>query len=365
MEYTITKWSIRELMSLQAAGKLILSPPYQRNFIWSIKDQQCLIQSISKDNPIPNFFVLQKSNGQLEMVDGQQRSRTILSFIQKQFPDLDGEYYSVEKYPEFIDYEFPVTIITDIGSEQIEKFYALVNNTGIHLNKPEVRKAEYYDTNLLNLINEISTSKKFNSLKLFSDGSLKRMNDTDFVSELVVLIKIGHVDKKNHIDEYFREDVRIDEAAEIKLKFNNNLDKINTLNSVFELNKTRYKQRNDFYTLFDFINKNSDINIETLIYFYKILVLISKDIKPTQELCKPLQEYARNCVTQSNSKLARENRLKFFNEIFLNKTSKPNKTQKLILKFYKLELEYITKVNDYTTFNVDSLNAIKNIAFKK
>lgn len=365
MEYTITKWTIEKLMSMQAANKLVLSPPYQRNFIWSIKDQQYLIQSISKGNPIPNFFLLQKANGQLEMVDGQQRSRTILSFIQKQFSDLEGNYYSKEKYPDFLNYEFPVTLITNIGNEQIEKFYALVNNTGIHLNKPEVRKAEYYDTNLLSLINEVSTSKKFDSLKLFSDGSLKRMNDTDFVSELIVLIEKGHVDKKNHIDEYFKTDIRVDEAAEIKMKFYNNLDKINTLNKVFEINKTRYKQRNDFYTLFDFIHKNNDIEIETLIYFYKILVLISKDIKPTQENCKPLQEYARNCVTQSNSKLARQNRLNFFNDLLLNKKAKANKSQISILKFYNLEVTDLKTIDGYTTLNFDSLNAIKKISFKK
>ncbi|WJS93389.1 DUF262 domain-containing protein [Flavobacterium johnsoniae] len=365
MKYTITKWTVEKLLLMQSQGDIILSPPYQRNFIWSIKDQQYLIDSIIKGSPIPNFFLLEKADGKLEMVDGQQRSRTILSFISGQFTDLEGKTYSAQDHPTFLNYEFPVTIITDTEGEQIEKFYALVNKTGVHLNKPEVRKADYYDTNFLNLINEISTSKKVEILNLFSEGSLKRMNDTDFISELIVLIKIGHVDKKNHIDEYFKSDIRTDEASEIKITFNSILDKINLLNKTFEVSKTRYKQRNDFYTLFNFILDNSTIDLDVLKYFYKILVLISKDIKPTQDNCEPLKEYARNCVTQSNSKLARENRLNFFNELLLNKNLKANKTQKLILKFYNLDAKNIVKVGAYTVIDIEELNKIKNITFKR
>jgi uncharacterized protein with ParB-like and HNH nuclease domain len=91
MKYTIAKWTIKKLLSVYEKGMLNLSPPYQRNFIWSISDQQYLIESILKNNPIPNFFLLKKENGYLEMVDGQQRSRTMLSFINNQFKDIHGD----------------------------------------------------------------------------------------------------------------------------------------------------------------------------------------------------------------------------------------------------------------------------------
>jgi len=362
MKFIVTKWTIKKLHDTYKKDLLNLSPPYQRNFIWSITDQRYLIDSIGKSNPIPNFFLLQKNDGILEMVDGQQRSRTILSFVEQQFTDLDNEFFSTTLYPNFWKYEFPVTIITDVEGESIERFYAIVNKTGVHLNKPEVRKADYYDTVLLNLVNEITESKKFKLLKVFSESSLKRMNDTEFVSELIVLIKKGHVDKKNHLDEYFKTDISKDDAAEIKAKFSMILDKVNYLNSYSEIVKTRYKQRNDFYSLFDFILSNPTIPQDILLEFYKILLLIADDIKPSQNDCIPLRDYARNCVTQSNSKAARENRLNFFDSLFLNKNKKPNQVQKEVLDFYGLAHSRVRVFKTYLIIDSAALANVKKIA---
>lgn len=365
MKSTITKWSIKKLYSTYKAENLNLSPPYQRNFIWSIEDQQTLIDSIKKNISIPTFFILEKSKGKYEMIDGQQRSRTIINFIDKQFKDFEGNFYSKTNYPNFLEFNFPVTIIHDIEGFEVQKFYALVNNTGIHLNKPEVRKADFYSTNLLKLVNEITSSRKLKSLKLFSETILKRMNDNEFVSELIILLKDGHVEKKGLIDEYFEKDISEDLSNDLKRKFNSILDKIYFLNSYYPINKTRYKQRNDFYTLFDFIMNYSPYEESEIEYFYKLLVLISSDIKPTQDECESLKEYARNCVTQSNSKIAREKRLKFIESLLLNPKQKPNSTQNDIMKFYKYQDKKLKGLTTYYTLNIRELDKKKNIIFLK
>lgn len=359
MKYIVSKWTIKKLYDTYKKGLLDLSPPYQRNFIWGIKDQQYLIQSIQKNNPIPNFFLLKKGADKLEMVDGQQRSRTIISFIDRQFVDLNKLEFDKTSGKDFLKFEFPVTIISDTEGESIEKFYAIVNKTGIHLNKPEVRKADFYDTNYLKLVNDITQSKDFNGLNIFTDKSLKRMNDIEYVAELVVLVKDGNVDKKENIDDYFKNDLSTVECNNISGKFNFIISKIKLLDKIYKLNNSRYKQKNDFYTLFNFLLKY-DLDIETLKYFYKILVLIGKDIKPNQDKCEPLKEYARNCVTQSNSKSARQNRLKFFENLLLNSNAKPNKVQNAILTFYSLKSSDIKKVGEYTTLNLQKLSSVKS-----
>lgn len=365
MKYTITKWTIKKLYSVFKSEKLELSPPYQRNFIWSTDDQQILIDSVNKRIPIPNFFILEKSVGKYEMVDGQQRSRTIINFIDKTFKDLEGRFYSLKNHSQFLKFQFPVTIIHDVEGASIEKFYALVNKTGIHVNKPEVRKADFYDTKLLKLVEEISNSKKLESLRLFTDKSLKRMNDKEFISELMVLLKDGHVDKKGLLDEYFKQDITTELASELKQKFNSILDKIHLINSYYPLSKTRFKQRNDFYTLFDFILNYEPYAETELIYFYKLLVLISFDIKPTQDKCESLKEYARNCVTQSNSKLARENRLKFFRALLTNHKENANSVQKDLMKFYNYTDLKLKKLNTYFTLPIQRISNQKDIEFLK
>lgn len=365
MKYLITKWNIKKLYSTFKSKKLELSPPYQRNFIWSINDQQILIDSINNNTPVPSFFILKKANGTYEMVDGQQRSRTIINFIDNGFKDARGNFYSKSLYPDFEQFNFPVTVILDLEGADIHKFYALVNKTGIHLNKPEVRKADFYATKLLKLVDEIAASRKLKSLKLFTETTLKRMNDTDFVSELIVLLKDGHVDKKGAIDDYFKEDIDDELFNQLKHHFNTVLDKILILNNYYPINKTRYKQKNDFYTLFDFIINYNPYNETELIYFYKVLVLIGSDIRPTQEACEPLKQYAINCVTQSNSKNARENRLKFFAELLKNQKVKPNFTQREIMKFYNFKAMDLKRVANYYTLNIKELSVTKNIEFLK
>jgi hypothetical protein len=357
MKFIITKWSIKKLYDTFKKGQLNLTPVYQRNFIWSIKDQQYLIQSLQKKNAIPNFFFLQKDKKKLEIVDGQQRSRTIISFIDKQFKDIKGRNFDGDQ--DFLSYEFPVTIITDLEGESIERFYAIVNRTGIHLNKPEVRTAEFYDTNYLKLVNDIVKSPQFKNLGIFSDASLKRMNDIEYVAELVVLIKDGHVDKKDNMDDYFKSDLSTEDCTSIKSKLNDVLTKINLFNKIFPISDTRYKQKNDFYTLVDFLSTHTELSISTLQYFYKILVLIGKDIRPTQENCEPFKEYALNCVTQSNSKTSRANRLKFFNELFINNGEKLNPEQLKINSFYGLKSNDFIKKEDNISLSVEKLSIAK------
>ena len=48
MNYSIKEVPISQLMQWIKSGKMNLHPPYQRNFIWSIRDQKLLIDSIAK-----------------------------------------------------------------------------------------------------------------------------------------------------------------------------------------------------------------------------------------------------------------------------------------------------------------------------
>ena len=85
MKYSNLEWTIGELINLIESQKINLRPPYQRNFIWSSKDQKLLIDSIRKGYPLPNFFILKNKDNTFEMVDGQQRAITIYKFIKNEF----------------------------------------------------------------------------------------------------------------------------------------------------------------------------------------------------------------------------------------------------------------------------------------
>ncbi len=107
--------------------------------------------------------------------------------------------------------------------------------------------------------------------------------------------------------------------------------------------------------MFGFIKYNLNIEKPVLDYFYKILVVLERGIRPTKDACRPLSEYALNCVSQSNSAKARQIRVEIFNDLFLNESKTPNTTQSEILEFYSLGEKNIVKKGKYYVFELESL----------
>ena len=73
---------LQEYISRSRRGKLVLDPPYQRLFRWTEEDQSALIESILIGLPLPPIFVYQKENGEWEVIDGMQRTTTIINFME-------------------------------------------------------------------------------------------------------------------------------------------------------------------------------------------------------------------------------------------------------------------------------------------
>jgi len=45
----------------------------------------------------------------------------------------------------FLEYKLSITIVTEVhGNESIEEYYALLNSSGLRLNRPELKKAELF-----------------------------------------------------------------------------------------------------------------------------------------------------------------------------------------------------------------------------
>lgn len=363
MEYKAYSFSIRNLIDLYEKNKLILDPPYQRNFIWSKANQEQLIDSIIRNYPLPNLFFLKKGEN-YEVVDGQQRIRTIINYNKGiLIPKNKDQRKSNIDLNAFLEYKLIRIELTSLieGVDLIEDFYARVNQTGLKINKPELAKAEYFYTEFLALNQELASCPEINSLDIFTEAAIKRMNDIDFISELVALLNYGLYEKKEKVDELYENDITTDKKEELKKEFLKIISVINTLNKVSPINKSRFRQRNDFFTLFGFIKDySSELLSDDFIYIYKLLILIQDDIAPSNDFCPPFREYAINCVTQSNSKNARTKRLKFFTDVFLNLSSKPNKEQQEIMEFYEIKDYELYKLNSkYYSLPLENIMKVK------
>jgi len=310
MKYQIENWPISLLMEKYEKGILNLSPIYQRNAIWSKKAQLLLIDSIKNGFPLPTFFIRILDNGKIEMVDGQQRSRAILRYYRTNELDDSSSNNEEFKSQELINYILNVTIITQLqDKENIEDFYYRVNSTGLHLNRPEKIKARNLRSNLFALADKIATSDYITELELFSDSSLRRMLDRDLIEEIIALIKYGITEKKKQVDSLYDVDITGDDAKDIEKQFIHYMEIIRKFNKIKPIKDTRYRQRNDFYTLISFLRANSELTDKILEQLYVLLVVIDKEIRPSKFTASPFSEYAQHCVSQSNSESARKERL--------------------------------------------------------
>jgi Protein of unknown function DUF262 len=372
MEYKIESWSLEKLILLYEGNKLNLNPPYQRNDIWPPSAKKKLIESIKIGYPLPAFFLHQKNEGFYDMVDGQQRTRTFIGFQKKLFNDFEKKSFSEDDELLYKEYQICVCIISNVEEYGlIEDFYFRVNKFGIKLNRPEIKRSEFANSGFQKLVEQISQASEFERLDLFSQKSIERLNDQDFVAELLTLLHYGITDKKISVDRLY-EDTTITQADLnlIKLSFEKILERIIKLNTIYPIKDTRYKQKNDFYTLISFLNKYSDdLSDEVLEYQYKLLVLIDSDIYPTNDKCWSFQEYANNCVSQSNSKRAREERLTFFEKLLLNTNSTleptlrpptPNEVIADAVLLYGIEGLPLKKVEIHFLIDNNALNSIKS-----
>lgn len=136
------------------------------------------------------------------------------------------------------------------------------------------------------------------------------------------------------------------------IRFCNIIDRIKTIQDIKPINETRYKQRNDFYTLFCYVDIHITDPISILKEQYKILVFISDNgiISPSNDEYGLFKEYAINCVSQSNSKKARELRLSFFEKILANVSEEASEEQQQLIDFADNELGEslsLVKSNNY------------------
>ena len=73
--------SIGELVSLYKSGEIQIDPAFQRLFRWDEGRKTSFIESLLLGIPIPPLFVFQREDGIWELIDGLQRSSTILEFM--------------------------------------------------------------------------------------------------------------------------------------------------------------------------------------------------------------------------------------------------------------------------------------------
>jgi 5-methylcytosine-specific restriction endonuclease McrA len=133
------------------SGKLTIQPEYQRNYIYASdggKKEMAVIESILKGYPIGLIYFNRVSEGNLEVLDGQQRITSVGRFVTGKFAinDENGmQYFSgmaTDKKNRIL--ETKLLIYECEGTEsEIKEWFKTINIVGIPLNDQELLNAVY------------------------------------------------------------------------------------------------------------------------------------------------------------------------------------------------------------------------------
>lgn len=80
-------YSVDQLVAHVEKGKILLiDVPYQREYVWDDAKASRLIESLLLNVPIPVCYFAENEDGTWEVVDGLQRSQSIVRFFHGEFP---------------------------------------------------------------------------------------------------------------------------------------------------------------------------------------------------------------------------------------------------------------------------------------
>ena len=130
-------------------GRLNIRPKYQREFVYNDKQKKAVIDTVFKHFPLNVMYWVETDDGKYELLDGQQRTMSICSYVAGEFfVDLGGKlkgYNNLtrDERERFLDYKLMIYICTGgTDSERIDWFQT-INIAGEELTDQEIYNATY------------------------------------------------------------------------------------------------------------------------------------------------------------------------------------------------------------------------------
>jgi hypothetical protein len=244
--------------------ELELSAPFQRNPVWTNVQKSYLIDTILNGLPVPELYmqdlVDNEGNEKHIVVDGQQRIRAVLDFVQGEYV-MEGNEVSVqwrgsrfeslsrvEKQAIFA-YKLVVRVLPGMPEEELRRIFARLNRNVVALNEQELRNATYWGPFIRAIQNMADDDPFWAASGIFSANDHRRMLDHEFISELAIAYLHGPQNKKDKLEYYYQlHEVEFERRDEMVSDFRQTTSEIAQL--LPDLHRTRWRKKSDFYTLF-------------------------------------------------------------------------------------------------------------------
>ncbi|WP_158224436.1 MULTISPECIES: DUF262 domain-containing protein [Amycolatopsis] len=293
-----TQYSVAWFWKRLQADELDMSPPYQRNPVWQVQQKAFLIDSIIHGFPVPEIYLQTSISAEGDeihtIVDGQQRIRACMEFIDGQYPlgdatpELEGLYFDDlddEVRARIFRYKFVIRSLPHLSETEVREIFGRLNRNNFALNKQELRHSTYWG-GFISAMEEFAQDPFWIKSGLFTSNDVRRMLDIEYISEIVIAGLYGLQNKKTRLDYFYAtyesEFPDYEHARQI-------FDKV--IAQVLVLlewpNTTRWGRKVDFYTLFAElwrINERLPLNRKYIGSTRKRLIQLSDGVSRTLSL---------------------------------------------------------------------------------
>lgn len=301
-------------------------PDYQREFIWTKKQQSKFIESLLLNLPIPYLFVADvaegKFEGRLEIVDGSQRIRSLVSFLGddlvlqnlEKLPSANGFKFSELSKPRQLRFKrktLRMIELTELADEETRReIFERLNSGGTKLTTMEIRRGSS-DGPFLNFIESCSQNPLF--VKLCPISQVKK--DRAEYPELVLRYFA-------YSNNYMNFDHEVDPFLSDYLKLSNTAFNAEALQTEFEamLKFVEKYFKNGFQK--GSSNKSVPrIRFEALSVGVTLALRINSDIVPTgiSDWLESKEFITHTRSDASNSRPKVRNRIHYVRDMLLNK----------------------------------------------
>jgi hypothetical protein len=268
-EYKTEKavYSPNDFVLWQANEMFEITPKFQRRPVWKTPARSYFIDTMLRGMTVPPlYFRMTQNAGRTKMirevVDGQQRVRSVLEFIAgeyrlsktlkapwagKRFADL-----SESQQRQIKEFSFPTEIFKGISDQQILEVFCRLNMNGVALNSQELRNGRYFGLfKTASFALALTYLEFWRKHKVFSEQNIARMLEVELVSELLIAGHDGMQDKKKTIDSFYEKwELAYPDQEKDKKRFEQTLQVISETFSDSRLANGEFRRPPLFYTLY-------------------------------------------------------------------------------------------------------------------
>lgn len=209
---------IQDLLNLNKSGELDLNPWYQRRSVWTPPQKAYLINTLFEQKPVPTCYIrhyldVDKEKSIKEVVDGQQRIRSILEYEKGEFAARHPDHSKRVKISELTATQkakFKMTAISvgyliNAGDADVIEIFGRLNSVAKTLNGQEKRNAQFSGEFKQFCLGQAAQRVKiWRDLGVFTANDIARMNEVQFTSELAMNLIDGLSDySSKRLDDYY------------------------------------------------------------------------------------------------------------------------------------------------------------------